>query len=77
MPDEVTGIVLDEEMQKLEERVSSLVGVCRRLKEENHSLRAEQRTLTKENAQLAEKTRLARTRIEAIIGKLKAVEGRT
>ena len=64
-------------MQKLEERVSSLVGVCRRLKEENHSLRAEQRTLTKENAHLAEKTRLARTRIEAIIGKLKAIEGRT
>jgi cell division protein ZapB len=69
-------IVLDEEMQKLEERVSSLVGVCRRLKEENHALRAEHRTLTKENAQLAEKTRLARTRIEAIIGKLKALEGR-
>jgi len=69
-------VVLNEEMQKLEERVSSLVGVCRRLKEENYALRVEHRSLTKENAQLAEKTRLARSRIEAIIGKLKALEGR-
>jgi len=66
--------VLDEEIKKLEDRVSTLLGVCKRLKDENGSLRLREQTLTETNAKLSEKNRLARTRIESIIGKLKAMD---
>jgi cell division protein ZapB len=66
--------VLDDEIRKLEERVSTLVGLCKRLREENSSLRGRERDLTEVNAALVEKNRLARTRIEAIIGKLKMMD---
>jgi cell division protein ZapB len=66
--------VLDEEIKKLEDRVSTLVGICKRLKEENGSLRVREKALTETNAKLSEKNRLARTRIESIIGKLKAMD---
>jgi len=68
--------VLDEEMKKLEDRVTALVGACKRLKEENGSLRSQETGLAQENASLSEKNRIARTRIEAIISKLKAMDGR-
>lgn len=68
--------MLDEEMKKLEDRVTDLVGACKRLKEENGSLRSQETGLVQENANLGEKNRIARTRIEAIISKLKAMDGR-
>ncbi|MCG6872974.1 MAG: hypothetical protein LJE84_11850 [Gammaproteobacteria bacterium] len=68
--------MLNDEMQQLESQLNQLLSVCQRLRVENSSLRSEQRELTRENARLGEKTRLARTRIEAIIGKLKSIEGR-
>ena len=68
------NIPLDAEMQKLESQVSDLVGLCQRLRRENHNLRDGQRLLTKQNSVLSEKTRLARTRIESIIGRLKTLE---
>lgn len=66
--------MLDEEIKKLEDRVSTLVGICKRLKDENGSLRMREKALTETNAKLSEKNRLARTRIESIIGKLKAMD---
>lgn len=67
-------MVLDEDIKRLEERLGTLVNALQRLKEENYSLRSQQRDLTRENARLAEKTRLARSRIESIIGRLKTME---
>jgi len=67
-------VVLDEEIKRLEDRLNLLVNACQRLKDENSSLRTQQRDLTRENARLAEKTRLARSRIETIIGRLKTME---
>lgn len=66
--------MLEDEIKRLEEQVASLLGLCRRLREENRSLRADERKLLSQNAMLAEKNRLARTRIEHIIGKLKALD---
>jgi len=66
--------MLDEEIKKLEEQVASLLSLCQRLREENRALRADEKRLLSQNAMLAEKNRLARTRIEHIIGKLKALE---
>lgn len=68
--------MLDDEVKKLDEQVTSLVNICKRLREENTTLRVREKTLADENAKLAQKTRLARERIEAIIGKLRALDGR-
>lgn len=64
----------DEQLQRLEERIDELLALCRRLRRENQTLRAGQQGLQQENVRLAEKTQVARVRIEAIIGRLKALE---
>ena len=46
----------------------------KRLKEENRSLRNQQDSLVTERANLIEKNELARTRVEAMINRLKAIE---
>lgn len=69
-------MVADEELKKLETQVGTLLGVLTRLKQENQVLRANHTNLTQEHARLAEKNRLARARIESIIGRLKSLERR-
>jgi cell division protein ZapB len=56
-----------ENLKKLENRVEDLIGTCRQLKKDNH-------TIKDEHAKLIEKTQIARTRIESMIGRLKALE---
>ncbi len=63
-----------EDLKTLETRIDQLIGACQRLKTENHSLKSEQHTLSEEYAKLLEKTRIARERIESMIGRLKALE---
>ncbi|MES9927390.1 MAG: TIGR02449 family protein, partial [Candidatus Thiodiazotropha sp. 6PDIVS] len=47
---------------------------CSYLKDENKSLRMRQDNLVAERAALIEKTELARTRVEAMITRLKSME---
>lgn len=63
-----------DELKQLESRVDQLIEACQRLQSENHALRAEQGSLSAEHARLIEKTRVARARIETMIGRLKALE---
>ncbi len=63
-----------ENLAKLEERIDQLIDTCRRLNRENHALKAGQKNLVDEHARLVEKTQVARSRIEAMIGRLKALE---
>ena len=58
----------------LEGRIDQLIDFCQQLKEENSSLRSENQGLADERARLVEKTKLARARIETMIGRLKALE---
>lgn len=62
------------ELKKLETHVDGLLQTCSRLTNENQSLRRQQETLVTERASLIEKNRLARTRIEAMITRLKSLE---
>lgn len=62
------------DLKKLEVRIDELIRTCERLKDENQSLRSHQTTLMAERAQLIEKTELARSRVEAMITRLKAME---
>ena len=50
---------IGKDLQQLELRVDDLIGVCRRLKDENDSLRDRQDSLIEEKTKLAEKNRMA------------------
>ena len=65
---------LREELERLDRRVEQLVLRCRQLQEENRILREAQHNLTAERAGLLEKNELARSRIEAMISRLKSME---
>ncbi|HUG98441.1 MAG TPA: TIGR02449 family protein [Gammaproteobacteria bacterium] len=65
---------VDIELKRLERRLDELVAVCRQLKEENRSLRQRQDSLMVERASLMQKNEQVRTRVEAMIGRLKAME---
>lgn len=66
-----------EDLKRLEERIDELIGLCQRLKHENQALKGEHSALSERHARLMEKTRVARARIEAMIGRLKALERST
>jgi cell division protein ZapB len=55
----------EHELRRLEKRVDALVRVCDQLQDENKSLKQRQDILTAERANL---------RVEAMIGRLKAME---
>ena len=62
------------DIAQLEQRVEDLIRACSTLKDENDTLRQKQGHLMTERAELIEKTELARTRVEAMITRLKAME---
>ena len=72
--DDGTAQAVDIELKRLEHRLEELVAVCRQLKEENRSLRQRQENLMLERASLMQKNEQVRTRVEAMIGRLKAME---
>ena len=64
----------DFDIDLLEQHVDTVLRKCERLREENTSLRAAQEHLVAERAELIEKTELARSRLEAMVARLKAME---
>lgn len=58
----------------LESRLDELIHVCEQLAEENRLLREQQAALIAERDELLEKNELSRTRIEAMITRMKALE---
>lgn len=63
-----------ENLKKLERRIDELIEICRQLSQENKELKTGQEHLSAEHADLVQKIQVARTRIEAMIGRLKALE---
>ena len=66
--------VVEAELRRLERRVDELVATVTQLKEENRALRQRQESLTTERASLLQKNEQVRARVEAMIGRLKAME---
>ena len=64
----------EQRLDSLESRLEELLHACDRLSAENRSLRERQDALVAERAALIEKNELARTRVEAMINRLKAME---
>ncbi len=63
-----------EQIIQLEQRVARLMRLCDQLRDENRILLQSQESLNAERAALLEKNETARTRIEAMISRLKALE---
>ena len=65
---------MEANINGLEQRIETLISECRRLNIENRSLKSEQGDLIEEKTQLKEKNRLACTRLEKIVEKLRTLE---
>jgi cell division protein ZapB len=65
---------VDAELKRLERRIDELVATIGQVKEENRALRQRQESLMTERASLLQKNEQVRGRVEAMIGRLKAME---
>jgi cell division protein ZapB len=65
---------IEAELKRLERRLDELVATVGQLKEENRALRQRQDLLMSERASLLQKNEQVRARVEAMIGRLKAME---
>lgn len=77
MNDRDPGIFSEQELKAFEARIDDLVRACQHLKNENKVLKARQETLVAERAALIEKTESAKSRVEAMINRLKSLESGT
>ncbi len=64
---------IDQELKNLEDKVEKLMELCEQLKTENRVLIARQNDLIRDRTRLLEKTALARSRVEAMITRLKSM----
>jgi cell division protein ZapB len=74
MTDNNSISTVDNELRRLEQRLDDLLGVVHQLQEENRALRNRQDSLSTERAALLQKNEQVRTRVEAIIGRLRTME---
>ncbi len=65
---------LEAELKRLEKRLEELVVVVGQLKDENRALRQRQDALAAERSVLLAKNEQVRARVEAMVGRLKAME---
>jgi cell division protein ZapB len=71
---DTTRTQLDLELVRLSKRIEELVAAVHQLKEENRALRQRHESLATERASLLHKNEQVRTRVEAMIGRLKTLE---
>lgn len=65
---------LDQLFKQLEQRVDEFIELCDEYKRHNKSLRTRESQLTEERANLMKKNDMARTKVESMITRLKALE---
>jgi cell division protein ZapB len=66
--------LIDMELKRLERRSEELIKAINQLKQENRALRQRQDILSAERTSLLQRNEQARARVEAMIGRLKAME---
>jgi cell division protein ZapB len=66
--------ITEDDLRRLEAQVDELIKANTRLQNENNSLLSTQESLVTERADLIEKTEMAKTRVEAMISRLKSME---
>lgn len=71
---DTTKSQLDLELARLGKRIDELVATVGHLQEENRALRQRHESLSTERATQLQKNEQVRTRVEAMIGRLKTME---
>ncbi len=66
--------MLQDEFNRLENRMQDLISLCSKLHLENTSLKTQQGSLVEERANLIKKNELARSKVEKMIDRLKSLE---
>lgn len=74
MTDNNRTAAVDVELKRLEKRLEELVTTVQRLKDENRALRQRQDALATEKTTVTNRSEQVRARVEAMIGRLKAME---
>ena len=64
----------DNQLQLLEQKIDELIALCQQLNQENQSLKADSISWLRELQDLMEKNELARSRVEAMINRLRTTE---
>lgn len=67
-------VYTENDLSQLEQRIDELIDTVGLLKNENTSLRQQKDKLVGERSQLIEKTEAARSRVEAMISRLRSLE---
>ncbi|MDQ7075105.1 MAG: TIGR02449 family protein [Gammaproteobacteria bacterium] len=66
---------VEQKLVQLQQQLDQLLALCQQQRDENRLLKEQARQLHLERAQLVEKNELARNRVEAMISRLKSMEG--
>lgn len=66
-----------EKLSTLSRKIDELIVLCTQLRQENRILREGEQTWKQERSQLTERNEMARTKVEAMIGRLRALEQET
>jgi cell division protein ZapB len=74
MADNNRNTNVELEFKRLEKRLEELVATVHRLKDENRALRQRQDALAAEKTTVMNRSEQVRARVEAMIGRLKAME---
>jgi cell division protein ZapB len=64
----------NSQLKALERKIDDLISLCADLNRENAALKADASSCMRERQELIDKNELARTNVQAIIGRLKAME---
>lgn len=64
----------DSPLQALEGKIDELIGLCAELNRENQQLKAENASWQQEKQDLIDKNDLARSKVEAMIDRLRSME---
>lgn len=64
----------DTPLQALESKIDELIALCRELNRENQRLQGENDSWRRERQDLISKNELARTKVEAMIARLRSME---
>ena len=66
--------MLTDDLNALEAKVDELIGLCESLANENRALRERNRAWATEKSDLVERNELARSKIDALIHRLKSMD---
>ena len=64
----------EDKFQSLKEKVDALIALCGEIKQENQLLRANEENWHGERRELMEKNKVAKSKLESILARLKALE---